>query len=132
MTGTWPSLRNQVAAFDLLLRNMPKDGNSQFYRTAREMGTSMNQAIERVLEAADTLEYPFAHARGKVLLSTFLVETESHADDSIHAFLRARALLDRFFAMYNRINGRLTQLGLRAEHDVFSDAPQAAVAIPMA
>jgi len=117
-----------VAAFGLLLRNMPKEGSAEFYRTAREMGASMNQAIELVLEAADKLEYPFDHARGKVSLSTFLLETESHADESIQAYFRASALLERFFAMYDRINGRLTQLGLEAEQNVFFGGPQADVA----
>ena len=128
-TGVLVSLRNEVAAFDLLLRNMPKEGNSAFYATARETGSSITQATDRLLEVTAGLDYPFDHARGKVLLADFLMENAGHSDVSIHAFLRASALLDRLFALYERINGRLAQLALLAEKNVLSDAPRTAAAI---
>jgi len=131
-TDALVSLRNQAAAFELLMANMPKEGVSTYYTTAREIGSSMIRVTDRLLEAAAGLEYPFDHARGKVLLSKFLVETPTRSDESIHAFQRARALIDRFFALYDRINGRLTQLGLEAEQKVLSAVPQPGEAIPMA
>jgi len=122
--GNLIHLRNQVAAFDLLLQNMPKDGSTSFYSAARGMGASMIGTTNSLLEAAAGLEYPFDHARGKVLLRDFLVETSSHADESIHAFLRARALVDRFLALYERVTGRLAQLALQAEQNVLAATPQ--------
>jgi Zn-dependent protease with chaperone function len=124
LTNVVISLRNQVAAFDLLLRNMPKDGSSAFSRTARDMGSSMLRATDRLLEATADLEYTFDHVRGKVLLSAFLVETPSHNDESIAAFLRARALLDRLFGLFDRINGRLAQLALLAEQNFLSGSAE--------
>ena len=120
LTGAILSLRNEVAAFDLLLRNMPQDGSNAFYTTARGMGASLARLTTRLLEATAGLEYPFDHARGKVLLCDFLVESAAHSDESIHAFLRAQALLNCWLTFYYRLMGRLALRALQAEQNVLS------------
>jgi len=61
------------------------------------------------------LEYPFGHAREHVLLSDFLSESAAHADESVEAYLRGQAVLDRLLTLYHRIMGRLAQLALQGE-----------------
>jgi hypothetical protein len=130
LTGSILSLRNEVVAFDLLLRNRPKDGSNSFYRTARSMGASIERENTRFLEATAGLEYPFDHARGRVLLCDFLVEAAGHSDESIHAFLRGQALLDRLLTVYFRSAGRLAQLALQVEQTAFAATSCSAVLAP--
>lgn len=114
------NLRNQSAAFELLLHNNSDEVSQTFINTARSTGQEIARAVAHITGALENLEYPFGHALGSVSLVDFLVEAHTHADESIHAFLRGQALLDRLFTLYYRIMGRLALLALRAERAVLT------------
>jgi hypothetical protein len=120
LLGTILSLRNHVAAFAILLRNMPEEGNNTFYQTARKLGATIIAETDRILQATAGLNYPFDHGRGTVLLCDYLVESASHPDESVHAYLRGEALVDRLLTLYYRIMGHLAQSALEAERTVLS------------
>jgi hypothetical protein len=122
MVGAIVNLRNRLAAFALLLENRPDEITQSFLKILRGVGNDIQGEVRHITAALERLEYPFGHARGKVLLADFLVECELHADESVHAYLRGQALLDRLMALYWRLMGRLAQFGLRAERALLPEA----------
>jgi hypothetical protein len=122
MEGSIVNLRNLLSAFELLLRNNPKEGNTKFFHAARACGAAIAHETARIAESVNGLEYPFDHARGAVPLSDFLVESAGHSDESILAFLRGQALLNRLLTLYFRITGRLAQLALELEKTAFGES----------
>jgi hypothetical protein len=128
LLGSILSLRSHVAAFAILLRNMPEEGSNSFYQTARALGRVIIGETDRILQATAGLNYPFDHARGTVLLCDYLVEAANHPDESVHAYLRGEALVDRLLTLYYRMMGRLAQAGLEAERMVLSDSAAAQAA----
>jgi hypothetical protein len=112
----------------MLLRNMPAEGNNTFYNAARAIGSAIILETDRILHATAGLNYPFDHGRGTVLLCDYLVEAVRHSDESVHAYLRGEALVDRLLTLYYRIMGRLAQAALEAERAVLSGSPVPAAA----
>jgi Zn-dependent protease with chaperone function len=109
------NLRNLSAGFSLLLHNSGGEVPKEFLPTVRQTGKQIESEVAQILTALGTVEYPFGHARGKVMLGAFLVESEGHSDESVVAYLRGQALLDRLFTLYYRIMGRLAYFAMRAE-----------------
>ncbi len=102
-----PRLRNSVAACGLLLRSRPEQISTGYLSVLRRMGTDIANDARVVTGKLCRLEYPFGHAREHVLLSDFLSESGAHADESVEAYLRGQAVLDRLLTLYHRIMGRL-------------------------
>jgi Zn-dependent protease with chaperone function len=128
LPGSLLRLRNLLASFELLLRNCPKEAGKPFYQTWRHTGTLIGRETADIVQALTGLEYPFDHAQGQVKLVQFLMESTEHPDESVAAFLRGQAVLDRLFTLYSRITSRLAQFALEAERTVLAEpAPGPAV-----
>lgn len=111
-------LRSDTSALELLLINSTRATSAKFWNVvAEELSTSIEQGTETVVSAFAGCDYPFAHARGNVPLSEFLVESQPHDQRILRAFLRGRAAFERAAATHYRILARLAVLAQRAQAD---------------
>jgi hypothetical protein len=104
-------LRNYTSALELLLINLARATNASLWNAAaKELSTSIELDIKNVLSAFEGCAYPFVHARGKVSLAEFLVESQPHDQPIPRAFFRGRAAFERSSATHYRILARLAVL----------------------
>lgn len=100
-----------TSALELLLLNSTRATNASLWNAAaEELSTSIELDTESVLSAFEGCAYPFAHARGKLSLAEFLVESQPHDQRIPRAFLRGRAAFERSSATHYRILARLAVL----------------------
>jgi Zn-dependent protease with chaperone function len=101
-------LRSYTSALELLLINSSRATNESLWSAAaEELSTSIEQDTARVVSAFENCDYPFSHARGKVPLAQFLVESQPHDQRIPRVFLRGRAALERGSNTHYRILARL-------------------------
>ena len=114
-------LCNYTSALELLLINSTRATNASLWNAAaKQLSTSIELDIKSVLSAFEGCAYPFVHARGKVSLAEFLVESQPHDQPIPRAFLRGRAAFERSSATHYRI---LSRLAVLARHES-ADLPQ--------
>lgn len=115
-------LRSNVCVLELLFQNAQavSDG-TRWTQQARRLAGSIEGSVRQVLERCGDIPYPFDHADGAVKLAAFLLNSETHEDDLVRAFIRGKAVVDHFMQIYHRAIGRLAVLASAAEAQLSSE-----------
>ena len=104
-------LHRQTSALELLLVNAENASNSLLWNdVAKKLTESIDHDTAVVIAAFAGHEYPFAHARGKVLLTDFLCEWQEPSKKIGIIFARGRTVFHRCLTLRYRVLGRLAAL----------------------
>ena len=99
-----------------ILNNMERSSKQEaVYEAVKRHSDDLNASVNAVLERAKAVAYPLPHSRGSVTMWEYLTDGVAHGDPMILTFLRGTAILDRVYAIYRRIIGRLSVLALAEE-----------------
>jgi len=106
-----PRLHTQISALELLLLNAQNAPNLPLWsEVAEKLATSINADTAAILSAFSGCEYPFRHARGKVLLSDFLCDWQEVNEQIGAIFGRGRCVFQRSLTLHYRVLARLACL----------------------
>jgi hypothetical protein len=109
-------VRDNSSALEFLMINPAGEQNANRWKaSATELSTLIEEDIANMITEVGARNYPFAHARGKVPLSEFLLQCAPNADPIPRAFLRGRAIVERASAVHYRILAKLAALAQTAE-----------------
>ena len=108
------ALRNDQAAFELLLHNASNAGD-KWSAAAQSLAAGIKRSVAHILSAVQGVNYPFAHAHGAVTLADFLGECAAHENELVQTYLRGQAVLDRFLSTCSRTLARLAALAKQGE-----------------
>jgi hypothetical protein len=85
------------------------------YPAVKRMADALAPSVNAVLERAKDVAYPLPHAKGVVNLREYFTDGVAHGDPMILTFLRGTEILDRVYAIYRRIIGRLSVIAVAEE-----------------
>jgi len=115
-------LRRQTSALELLLVNAENAPNSLLWNdAAKKLSESIDHDTAIVIAAFAGHEYPFAHARGKVLLADFLCEWQEPSEKLGIIFGRGRTVFHRCLTLHYRVLGRLAALAQQVDSTARSE-----------
>ncbi|WP_165073901.1 M48 family metallopeptidase [Paludisphaera rhizosphaerae] len=116
----WPHLRSTVAARNVLLTVLgcyqKDDKNANLHRAIMTASADLQRQLVELYQAiGEDLEYPFAHAKGKVSLAEFALPGVPNPDDVGPLLQVSEHAADRLVPLYYRILGRLAVIVERVE-----------------
>jgi len=115
-------LRRQTSALELLLVNAENASNSLLWNdVANKLTELIDHDTAVVIAAFAGHEYPFAHARGKVLLTDFLCEWQEPSEKLGIIFDRGRTVFHRCLTLHYRVLGRLAALAQQVDSTARSE-----------
>jgi Zn-dependent protease with chaperone function len=115
-------LRRQTSALELLLVNAENASNTLLWNdAAKKLTESIDHDTAVVIAAFAGHEYPFAHARGKVLLTDFLCEWQEPSEKLGIIFGRGCTVVHRCLTLHYRVLGRLAALAQQVDSTARSE-----------
>jgi len=109
-------VRDNGSALKLLMMNPAGERNaSSWTAAATELSALIEEDIANIMTEFGARSYPFAHSKGKVLLSEFLLQCAPNPEPIPRAFLRGHAIVERASAVHYRIVAKLATLAQTAE-----------------
>ena len=106
----------QTVPLSAVLQNAERSSKQDtVFPTVKRMADELAPSVNAVLERAKDVAYPLPHAKGVVNLRDYFTEGVAHGDPMILTFLRGTEILDRVYAIYRRIIGRLSVLAIAEE-----------------
>jgi Zn-dependent protease with chaperone function len=114
-----------TAPLGAILENMERASKAEaVFPAVKRLSDALAPQVQAVLDRAKDVAYPLPHALGTVSMQDYLTSEVSHSDPMILTFLRGGAILDRIYAVYRRIIGRLAILATAVEAQI--DQPSTA------
>lgn len=112
-------LRNAQAALGILLANY--QGNEQKQELIDEIVSRSGRVHREVCEvrgAVAHLDYPFEHAKGRIKLDAYALESIPPKDNVGAVYEAAQQIADRLISLYVRVVARLAMIGENVERVV--------------
>jgi Zn-dependent protease with chaperone function len=108
---TLHSVRRRFPAFELLLQNR---GNHQDIAKVDavigEITKTMKSDLDAIHAHLKDVRYPFAHASGQISVSQYAHGKGGYKHDIEEVYTEGQAALDRLYALYYKIAGRLASI----------------------